>query len=96
MLDDVGEEEMRLDCGCRKALEMRVAPQDLDPSQDLLRCFLAELRQFGQLAVLRHALQVVQCLNAERVVDHLNPGGVESRNAKELQQSFRNALAELV
>ena len=96
MLHDVGEKEVRFDRRRRKALEVRVAPENLDPSENPLRRLLAELGQFGQLAILRHALEIFQRLNAERVVNDLNLGGVESRNPKELQQSFGDSLAQLV
>ena len=96
VLDDVGEKAVRLDRRRRKPLEVRVAPEHLDPSQNLLRRLLAEFRELGKLAILRHALQIFQRLDAERVVNELNLGGVESGNPKQLQQAFRDSLAQLV
>ena len=94
VLDDVGEQEMRFDRGSREAPEVRVTAEDLDPSENLLSGLPAEFWQTGQLPILRHALQVIQRLDAERVVNELHLDGAEPGNAQELQQPLGDSLAQ--
>jgi hypothetical protein len=96
MFLDIREQHVRFDRRLRESLEVSAASQNLDAAQNLFRCFLSEFWKRGELAVLRDALEILQVLDAELVVNELDFGNAEPRDAHQIQDALGHPFTQSI
>jgi hypothetical protein len=91
-----GDESLRF--GHRLGVEHVGArlPQVADPLEDLLGRFGPEAWEIGQAPVTRRFLELLHRLDPQPLVDLMDLGGAEPRNAHHLEKPLRRRLEELV